>query len=116
MNKAAAYITSFLSGITNVIFGSGGGILAVDGLKKLGLDQKNAQATALCSTLLMSLFSTVYYLYKGYFALTDTLIYVPFGIPGALTGSFLLAKIPDKILRKIFALFIIWAGLRLIYK
>jgi len=116
MRKNCTGLISFLSGITNVMFGSGGGILAVESLKKQGLNQKKAQATALSATLLMSLFSAGYYLYNDYFDFTDALMYVPFGIPGALTGSCLLGKFSDRFLKKIFAIFIIWAGLRLIFK
>ena len=78
MKKVSSGITSFLSGVVNVVFGSGGGILAVESLKMKGIKQKNAQATALCATLLMSVFSTGYYLYNDYFNFTDALIYVPF--------------------------------------
>ncbi len=116
MKKAYSGFISFLSGFTNVIFGSGGGILAVESLKMHDLSQKKAQATALCSTLLMSVFSVGYYLYNDYFSLSDALLYVPFGMPGAFTGSYLLGKLPDKFLRKIFAVIIIWAGLRMVFK
>lgn len=107
---------SFLSGVANVILGSGGGILAVESLKKEKLDQKKAQATALCAMIVMSAISAGYYFYNDYFDLKDAIIYVPFGVPGALIGGGLLKRIPDMILKKIFSLFIIWAGLRLIFQ
>lgn len=109
-------LTSFLSGVINAVFGSGGGILCVTALKKENLSQKKAQATALAVTVLLSAFSTVYYLYNNFFYISEALVYVPFGIPGALTGSYLLNKLPNNILQKIFAFFIIWAGLRMIFK
>lgn len=113
MKNFCTVLISFLSGLTNVIFGSGGGILAVESLKINMQSQKSAQATALCATLLMSVFSAIYYLYNDYFDFSDALQYIPFGIPGAFIGSYLLGKLPDKLLKKIFAVMIIWAGVRM---
>lgn len=107
---------SFFTGLFNALFGSGGGIIAVSLLKNKGLEQKNSQATAMVLTFVLSLMSCVYYLYKGYFILNDALIYLPFGIVGALVGSILLKKCPNKILRKLFAVFIIRAGLKMIFR
>lgn len=115
MKKTCNILFPFLSGLLNGLFASGGGIPAVMFLKSKGLSQKSAQATALCITFLMSLVSVTVYAFKGYFSLGDALVYIPFGIPGALVGSALLKRIPDSLLRKLFALFIIWAGTRMIF-
>lgn len=115
MQKLTYFLAALLSGLLNGLFASGGGIPAVACFKKKGLKQKNAQATALCVTFLLSLISLLYYYYKGFLNIQDALIYIPFGIPGALLGSFLLKKAPDKILRKVFSLFIIWAGVRMLF-
>ena len=69
MKKHGAVIMSFFTGVSNVVLGSGGGILAVEYLKSHGIKQKNAQATALCAMLIMSLFACGYYLYNDYFDL-----------------------------------------------
>lgn len=116
MKSLKFHLVSFLSGAINAVFGSGGGILCVMALKKQKLTQKKAQATALAATVLLSTLSTVYYLYNNYFDISEALVYIPFGIPGALTGSYILNKLPNKVLKKIFAVFIIWAGLRMILK
>lgn len=116
MKKSYFRLISFICGTINVLLGAGGGILAVQALKRYGLKQKNAQATALFSMLVMSFISSGYYLLNGYMKLTDALLYIPFGIPGALIGSYLLRKLPDNFLGKIFSVFIIFAGLRLIFK
>ena len=116
MNNLAFSLYSYLSGIANGLFGSGGGILAVEILNRKGLTQKYAQATALNATVFMSLFSVIYYLYKGYFNLSDALIYIPFGIPGALSGSIILNKLSDICLKRIFALLIIISAIRILVK
>lgn len=116
MKNIFFYLIAFISGSVNAVFGSGGGILFVSALNRQGLSQKKSQATALSVTVLLSTVSAVYYLCNGYFNLDDAFKYIPLGIPGALAGSLLLAKIPNKALKKIFSAFIIWAGLRMIIK
>lgn len=110
------FITAFFSGIINGLFGSGGGILAVRHFAMKGLEQKKAQATALSLTFLMSVSSCIIYLYKGYFSLSEALPYLPFGLIGASVGCAVLKKMPDKALRKLFAAFIIWAGVRMVFR
>lgn len=107
-------IGKIATGFLNGVFGSGGGIIAVISLNNRGLSQKQSQATAMFITYILSLVTVGYYIYMEYFTLKDSLIYVPFGIPGALTGSYLLNKISDKTLKKAFALLIIFAGIRMI--
>lgn len=116
MNKITSRVLYFLSGAANGLFGSGGGILAIEAIKHKSLSQKNAQATALCATVFMSFFSVIYYLYKGYFIFSDALIYIPFGIPGALAGSYLLEKLPDSFLKRMLAILIIIMAVRMIFK
>ncbi len=116
MNKTTNFLLSFFSGVANGLFGAGGGILAVEAMKQKGLTQKKAQATALCATVFMSLFSAIFYVYKGYFKLSDALVYIPFGIPGALVGSFLLKRLPDIFLKRLFAVFIIIISVRMLIK
>ena len=115
MKKITYSAVSLFSGLLNGLFASGGGIPAVTCFKKKGLNQKNAQATALCVTFFLSLISIAYYYYSGLFDPRDALIYIPFGIPGAFAGSCLLKKLPDKFLKKLFAIFIIWAGVRMLF-
>ena len=115
MQKISYFFLSLLSGLLNGLFASGGGIPAVAALKNKGLSQKSAQATALCVTLILSVASLIYYCSNNYFNLSKALIYIPFGIPGAFVGSMLLKRLPDRLLRKLFALFILWAGARMLF-
>ncbi|MBQ7005043.1 MAG: sulfite exporter TauE/SafE family protein [Clostridia bacterium] len=116
MKHLLFFSSAFLSGMTNGLFGAGGGILAVKSLSLKGLEQKKAQATALTATFMMSVISCGVYLYKGYFNPLSAVYYLPFGIIGAIAGACLLKKIPDKILRKVFSIFIIWSGMRMIFR
>lgn len=115
MKKISGLIVGFASGLFNALFGSGGGIIAVTYMKKKGLSQKQAQATALTISVILSLFSVLYYYFRGYFNFSEGIVYVPFGTVGAFFGSILLSKLPDRLLKKIFALFIIWAGVKMVW-
>ena len=116
MNKVIKIILSVFIGFTNALFGAGGGLIAVPLFKSEGLTQKQAQASAISVILPLTIITAVIYLYRGYFNITDALGYIPFGIAGSLIGPFLLKIMPDKALRKIFALFMIYSGINMIMR
>jgi len=105
-----------LVGILNGMLGAGGGMLAVPMLKKLGLEQTKSHATAVAVIFPLSVLSTVAYLLLGHFELGQAAVYLLPGAAGALLGALLLPKIPAPWLRKIFACFMIWAGIRMVIK
>ena len=100
-------------GLVNGLLGAGGGMLAVPLLRKSGLSQQEAHAGSLAVILPLSIFSAILYLTAGRVTLADAAGYLPGGLAGAVAGALLLRKIPDRWLRRIFALFMIWAGVRL---
>ncbi len=100
-------------GTLNGLLGSGGGMIAVPILKRNGFSQSEAQANAIAVILPISVISTVLYILADNVRLTDAYPYIPGGIIGALIGTFLLSKIPDKWLKKAFGVFMVWAGIRL---
>lgn len=108
-------IFGIVSGFINTLFGAGGGILTVPFLKSKGLTQKEAQASALCVLLPISTINALIYYYKGYFSLYNGISFIPFGFAGALAGVLLIRKIPDRLLNLIFALFMLYSGLRLVF-
>lgn len=116
IKSALFYINAFLSGLFNSLLGAGGGILAVNSLKSRGLEQKKAQSTALTAMFILSVISCAVYLYGGYFSLSAALPYLPFGVAGAVAGAFLLKKTPDRISHKLFAVFMLWSGIRMVLK
>ncbi len=100
-------------GIINGLMGAGGGMIAVPLLKNLGFSQSKAQANAILVILPISAISAVMYLLRGNVAIVDAIPFIPGGIIGTLIGTFILCRLPQKALKKIFALFMIWAGVRL---
>ena len=109
-------IFGFLAGIMNGLLGAGGGLIVVPLLKHYGLEQQKAQATAISIILPLTAISTLIYYINGNIPLDSNLWFIPIGAVGAVIGAFLLPKISNKILKNIFAGFIIWAGIRLLLK
>lgn len=103
-------------GIVNGIFGAGGGMLAVPLLKNSGLDQKTAHANAVAVILPITVVSAVFYITKGYVKITAGLLFVPTGILGSVIGTVLLKKFSNKLLQKVFAFFMLYAGVRLLLR
>lgn len=115
MKNIKNFIAAPLIGVVNSLFGSGGGLIAVPVIRCSVSDQKKAQANALAVTVVLSLISVIVYWYNGYFHFTQSLKYIPFGFAGALVGTKLLKKAPDNLLKKIFSVFILWAGFRALF-
>ena len=91
-------------------------MLAVPLLQKKGLDQRSAHATSVAVIFPLSAFSTYFYLTRQTISISDTIQYIPAGAVGAVIGAMLLRRIPQKILRQIFGVFVIWAAVRLLLK
>jgi len=114
--KLLSIVGGALVGVLNGMLGAGGGMLVVPLLKKLGLRQTDAHATAVAVILPLSVLSAAAYLLLGHYELGQAAVYLLPGAAGALAGGLLLSKIPAPWLRKIFACFMIWAGVRMVMK
>lgn len=101
----------FLSGF----FGGGGGMIVVPlFVFLLGLTQKEAQATAIFTILPLTIASSIIYIIKGK-VVWDNLAFASLGfVVGGVIGAYLLKKINNKVLRVIFALLMIGAGIKII--
>lgn len=113
--EKTAVLVGVLSGFLNGLFGSGGGIIAVPLLKKGGLSQKEAQATTLLLMLILSLCSSLIYLYEGRLAFSDALGFIPGGILGGFLSSLCFNKIKPELLRKIFGGFVSFSAVRILW-
>ncbi|HIU34991.1 MAG TPA: sulfite exporter TauE/SafE family protein [Candidatus Fimenecus excrementigallinarum] len=103
-------------GLVNVLIGAGGGILAVPVLKRTGLDQKQAQANAVAVILPLTALSFIIYAKSEYVNLAGSLWILPAAAVGALLGTLVFRKLSGKAMRRIFGLFMVWAGVRLLWK
>ena len=104
------------SGFINGMLGAGGGMIAVPTLSSLGLDRKKAHANSVAVIMPLSLFSAALYIASGKVHIPDALPYIPLGLLGSFLGTIFLPKISNTILKKVFALFVLWAGIRLLIK
>lgn len=103
-------------GVVNGLFGAGGGMIAVPLLRKAGLSQKDAHANAIAVIVPITVLSACMYLFRGSVSLKDALIYLPSGLLGALLGTLCLKKISPVWLKRLFGGFMIYAGIRLLFK
>lgn len=108
--------SGFAAGLINGLLGAGGGMVAVPILGSMLKDRKKIHASSVAVIMPLSLMSVLMYIFSGDVTLSAVLPYLPTGLLGAALGTFVLSKLPDKILKKIFALFMIWAGVRLFLK
>ena len=116
MSGVKKFLSGILIGIVNVILGAGGGMLTVPLYKKMGMEQKEAQINAVATILPITFISAVIYILKGSVNISDTYIYLLPGLAGSILGTFVIKKTSNNILTVIFALFMIWAGVRLFLK
>ncbi len=103
-------------GFINGLLGAGGGMLAVPLLKKQGLSQKQAQQNAIAIILPITAVSAGIYLFKDYVNLSDSFSYLPTGLVGSLIATLLMKKLSNKWLKRIFAAFMLYAGIRLLLR
>ncbi len=103
------------AGFINGLLGAGGGMLVVPMLQTK-LDTKRAHATCVAVILPITVVSAVWYIIDGRVNINDAIIYMIFGIPGAIIGTFALRKLNKTIIKKAFSLLIIWAGIRILMK
>ena len=101
-------------GLVNSLFGGGGGMLAVPLLKKMGLEEKRAHATAILWILPVSALSFVLYAWQGFYR-AQVLIPTALGVTaGGLLGAKLLGRLPVKAVNLAFALLQVVAGVFLL--
>ena len=99
--------------MVNALFGAGGGMIAVPVIKSKGKTQKEAQACTIAVILPLCILSAMIYRLRGYYTFTESFGYIPFAFLGGISGTLILKKIPDSVLKKIFAGFMLYLGIRM---
>lgn len=101
------------AGLINGLFGASGGIILVFLYQKLfGMEQKEALSTSLMVMPVLSAVSVV--CLWGSLTLPTEMILVlcAGGIAGGLLGATIFKRLSHRAMRRIFALFILWAAYR----
>ncbi|GHU82554.1 hypothetical protein AGMMS50284_4620 [Clostridia bacterium] len=104
-----------VTGVLNGLLGAGGGMVAVPILKK-EMEARQAHANSVCIILPICIVSAINYILSGKVQIGHAMPYMGWGVLGAVFGTVLLQKINQKVLRKMFALLMLWAGYRLVFR
>lgn len=109
-------LTGLVAGLVNGLLGVGGGTVLVPALTLLhGVEDHDAHGTALAVILPTSVASTLIYVRGGFLDLGLAARIALGGAAGAFLGARLLARLPEAILRQVFSVFLILAGLQLLF-
>jgi uncharacterized membrane protein YfcA len=108
-------LIGLVTGLANGLFGSGGGTIAVPAMVLLLKKEDHiAHATAIAVILPLTVVSAILYITNNFIDWGLTVKVMMGGIVGGYIGARLLGRCPSHILRKIFALFMIAAAIRMI--
>lgn len=105
------FFAGLMTGLCNGLLGAGGGMIAVVALERLcGLPTKEAHATAISVILPLSAVSGAIYLWQGQAPWSLLLWVAPALTLGGFLGAKLTGRLPDKLLRRLFAALMLVAG------
>ena len=91
-------------------------MIAVPMPAKSGLEAKKSHATSVAVILPICVFSSILYLTDGRVTLGDAAPYLLWGALGSIIGSWLLTKIKDVWLHRIFGVLMLWAAVRMLFR
>lgn len=112
--KLFCYIAGLFSGILNGLLGAGGGLILVPVLNKCKIKTKVSHATSVAIIFAICFVSASLYVINGKVEINTAGPYLIWGIIGSIIGSWLLTKIKNNWLSKIFALIILWAAFKML--
>ena len=109
-------VSGALAGAVNGFFGGGGGMILVPLLAGwCGLGQRKAFATSVAIILPMCALSAAIYLFRGGVDLWMALPYLVGGLLGGLLGGRLFRRMNMVWLRRLFALLLLYGGVRSLF-
>ena len=108
-------LTGMVTGAANGLFGSGGGAIVVPAMiLLLDTDEHKAHATAIAVILPLTVVSAFFYISNNFVNWGVTIKVILGGIVGGYIGAKLLGKCSPNVLRKVFAVFMIFAAFRML--
>jgi len=108
------FLIGIITGIANGIIGSGSGLISLS-LIKIKEKEKNAHAYTVLTVLCSTVVSTIMYAINGKIEFERSFNFIIGGVLAAPLGVVLLGSIIDKNLKRIFAVFLIFCGVRMFY-
>lgn len=112
-NRRKNQIAGAAGGVVNGLFGGGGGMVVLPLLSKWRrLEAKSAFATCVAVIFPMCCVSTAVYLWQVRPPLALVWPYLAGGVVGGLLGGVSFDKVPARLLKLIFGLFLLYGGVR----
>lgn len=110
-------IIGFLAGVVGGSLGLGGGIIIVPALVFiLGFTQHEAQGTSLAVLLFpIGILAVINYAKNGYVNYKFAIVLIIAFVLGSYFGSVISVHLPDKILKKVFGIFLLLISLKIIF-
>lgn len=104
------------AGLANGFFGGGGGMVLIPLLTRwCALEERKAFATSVAIILPLCMLSSVIYLLRGGLELSAALPYLVGGLIGGFAGGKFFRKMNVDWLRRLFALFLLYGGVRALF-
>lgn len=104
-----------IAGLTTGLFATGGGTILIPAFVYfLGMQEKEARATAICCVLPATIVSFIFYYKDKYVDFKIGILAAIGGIIGAFIGQRLLNKLSDRILKICFIIFLIYVSIRFV--
>lgn len=109
-NKIKRGAAGAIAGILAGFFGSGGGIIIVEGLQRSGVEEKKSHAMSLGVIFPIAVVSALLYSSGGYVELGKTLWVCGGATVGGIIGALFLKKINKTWLNRLFTLLMLASG------
>ena len=117
MKKLKLFLIGICAGFITGFFSTGGGMIVLPALIYfMKMDEKNARATTVFVILPMVITAAIFYYRDKYFDVSLGIKCAIGGIIGGFIGTRLLKKIPNKYLKIVFILFLVYAGVCMIWR
>ena len=117
MKKLKLFLIGICAGFITGFFSTGGGMIVLPALIYfMKMDEKNARATTVFVILPMVITAAVFYYRDKYFDVSLGIKCAIGGIIGGFIGTRLLKKMPNKYLKIVFILFLVYAGVCMIWR
>lgn len=108
------------TGLVSGFFGAGGGVVLLLGgsllMRREEQDSKDRFAETVLVIAVLSAVSTVWYLLHGDLMWGRTLRFLPSALFGGYVGALLLDRLPRKVIRLVFGLLTVAAGVMMIFR
>lgn len=115
-NLILSIVSGILVGFINGFFGGGGGMIVVPlFIFLLKLEEKTAHASSIFVILPLSITSAIIYITKGSVNLVNLSVVSIGVIAGGVLGSILLKKLNNVVIRIIFSVIMVIAGMKLMF-